>query len=77
MTGVAMKSLRVPLPPSSYLASLGLQSNFQSSLPSRIEGVDPAVAAGEDDLRLAVDHAVGGIGPLAVLDQLAAIDELS
>src|SRR5690242_7485465 len=33
MAGVAMKSLRVPLPASSYSASLGLQSNFQIRLP--------------------------------------------
>src|SRR5260370_463579 len=35
MTGVAMKSLRVPLPDNSYLESFGLQSNFQFSLPLR------------------------------------------
>src|SRR5262245_13623521 len=40
-----------------------------------IERVDPAIAAGKDDLRLVVDDGVGGIGPLTVLDEHAAIDE--
>src|SRR5262245_6756373 len=41
-----------------------------------IERIDPAVAAREDDLRLALDDSVSRVRPLPVLDQLAAVDKL-
>ena len=47
-----MKSLRVPLPPSSYLLSFGLASNFQIRLPV-------SVLYGDKDQVL--DHAAQGL----------------
>src|SRR5262245_23597004 len=49
-------------------------------LPDDLAGVglkriEPAVAAGEDRLRLAVDDREGRVGPLTVLQQLAAVHE--
>src|SRR5262245_16176300 len=41
-----------------------------------VERVNPAVAAGKDDLRLSLPDRVGRIGPLSVLNELAAIDKL-
>ena len=38
---------------------------------------EPAVAAWEDDLRLAVDDGIGRAGPLAVHQHFALVDELS
>ena len=49
-----------------HFESLGLESNFHSSfgvavaVALRIETVDPAVAAGEDHLRHAAQHGIGG-----------------
>src|SRR5262245_13043863 len=37
----------------------------------RLEAVKPAIAAGEDRLALALDHRVGGTGPLPIHDVLA------
>src|SRR5882724_7234760 len=42
----------------------------------RVEGPNPAVATREDDLLLAGDDGVGGVGPLAVLQQLGPVDEV-
>ena len=41
------------------------------AITGRIEGVHPAVATGEDCLRLAAQHPVGGARPLAVQDVAA------
>src|SRR5262245_9595259 len=41
-----------------------------------VERVNPAVAAGENHLGLAINHGVRRVGPLSVLDKLAAIDEV-
>ena len=76
MTGRGDEVAAVAVAAQLVLRILGIAVELPEQLVGRgVERIEPAVAAGEDDLRLAVDDAVGGIGPLAVLDQLAAIDE--
>src|SRR5262249_11378976 len=54
------------------LGILGIGVELPDQLAGlRLEGIEPAVAAGKDDLRLAVDYPVRRIGPLAVHDCLA------
>src|SRR5262249_17478838 len=57
------------------LGVLGIAVELPQELAGGIEGVDPAIAAGKNDLGLAIDDGIGRVGPLAVLDQLAAIDQ--
>ena len=72
-----MMSVRSPWPLPSQTDSLGLASNFQSSLGlpdvARLgqKTVDPAVAAGEDRLGHSAEHGERRRRPLAVQDVLA------
>ena len=53
-------------------APVGIAVELPDQLAGRrLEAVEPAVAAGEDDLRLAVDLGVGRVGPLAFDDLVA------
>lgn len=57
------------------LGVLGIAIELPDQLAVGVVRVDPAVAAGEDDLFLTAGLAVGRIRPLAVLNQFAAVDQ--
>src|SRR6185295_9823608 len=57
-------------------SAFGVRIELPNQVAPRREGVEPAIAAGEDDLRLAVDDGGRRVRPLAVVDEFAAIDEL-
>ncbi len=70
------KVISRPLTGQLILGVFGIAIEYPDKLAGiGIERVDLAFPAGKNDLLLAIDDGIGRVGPLAMLDELAAIDQ--